>query len=70
MFGCTSIVVLELFSNTFLLIDFSKIIELLLPVSIIIPKGCFFPCTVVSQITSVAGILMFAPLGFKATLLK
>jgi hypothetical protein len=65
-----SVVVLEFFTNKLLLIKFFRIIELLLPVSIRIHKGFLLPFTVVSPITSVVGISIFARLGFKATSLK
>jgi hypothetical protein len=51
-------------------INFFKIIELLLPKSIRIHKGFLLPVTNVSPITSVVGTPIFARLGFKATSLK
>jgi hypothetical protein len=65
-----SVVVLEFFTNKLLLINFFKIIEILLPVSIRTRKGFLLPFTAVSRITSAVGIPIFAHLGFKATNLK
>jgi hypothetical protein len=65
-----SVVVIEFFTNKLLLINFFKIIELLLPVSIRIRKGFLLPITVVCPTTSVVQITIFARLGFTATSLK
>jgi hypothetical protein len=65
-----SVVVLELFTNKLLLINFFKIIELLLPVFIRMRKGFLLPSTVVYPIISVVGIPIFARSGFKAKILK
>jgi hypothetical protein len=65
-----SVFVLEFLTNNIFLINFLKIIELLQPVSIRIHKGFLLPFTVVSPITYVVGIPIFARLGFKPRSLK
>jgi hypothetical protein len=51
-----SVVVLEFFTHKLLLINFFKIIELILPASIRIRTGFLLPFTVVSPVISEVGI--------------